>query len=61
VRRQEAMVAGHEEIEASSIDAQFAGLEDDADQSEIEDRLRALKAGRSAAADQKQHQDQPFR
>ena len=49
VRREEARVRGHEELEASSLDAQFAGLDNDADKAEIESRLKALKAGRSAA------------
>jgi len=49
VRREEARVRGHEELEASSLDAQFAGLDSDADKAEIESRLKALKAGRSAA------------
>jgi phage shock protein A len=49
VRREEARVRGHEELEASSLDAQFAGLDHDADKAEIESRLKALKAGRSAA------------
>jgi phage shock protein A len=50
IRREEARVRGHEEIEASSIDAQFAGLDDAGNKSEIESRLRALKAGRAAAS-----------
>jgi phage shock protein A len=50
IRREEARVRGHEELEASSIDAQFAGLDDDHNKSEIESRLRALKTGRAAAA-----------
>jgi phage shock protein A len=49
VRREEARVRGHEEIEASSLDAQFASLEDADNKSEIESRLRALKSGRAAA------------
>ncbi len=43
VRREEARVAGHAEIAASSLDAQFEELEADAGQIEIEARLAALK------------------
>ena len=50
VRREEARVRGHEELEASSLDAQFAGLQDADNKAEIESRLKALKAGRAAAA-----------
>jgi phage shock protein A len=49
VRIEEARVRGHEEIEASSLDAQFAGLEDAHNKAEIESRLKALKSGRAAA------------
>ena len=49
VRREEARVRSHEEIEASSLDAQFAGLEDAGNKAEIESRLKALKSGRTAA------------
>jgi phage shock protein A len=45
VRREEARVAGHAEVAASSLDAQFEELEDDAEASEVETRLAALKAG----------------
>ncbi len=45
VRRQEAQVRGREEVAASSLDEQFASLEDDADELEIETRLSELKAG----------------
>lgn len=43
VRRQEAMVQGRAELAASSLDAQFAELETDSDDLEIEMRLAALK------------------
>ena len=45
VRRQEAQVRGREEVAASSLDEQFASLEDDADDLAIETRLAELKAG----------------
>ena len=43
VRRQEAMAQGKAELAASSLDAQFAELETDASQIEVEARLAALK------------------
>jgi phage shock protein A len=49
VRREEARVRGHDELAASSLDAQFASLDDLHNKTEIESRLKALKAGRSAA------------
>ncbi len=49
VRLEEARVQGHEEIAASSLDAQFASLEDADNKAEIENRLQALKAGRAVA------------
>lgn len=55
VRREEARVRGHEELEASSLDAQFAGLDDAAHKSEVEIRLKALKAGRGAPAQRAAH------
>jgi len=45
VRRQEAQVRGREEVAASSLDEQFAALDDDADELEIEARLSELKTG----------------
>lgn len=45
VRRQEAQVRGREEVAASSIEEQFASLETDEDELEIEARLSELKAG----------------
>jgi phage shock protein A len=50
IRREEAKVAGHAELAASSIDTQFESLEDMGEQAEIEARLAALKAGTSPAA-----------
>ncbi len=47
IRRQEAQARGMAEVAASSIDAQFAGLDDAADDLEVEARLAALKAGKS--------------
>jgi phage shock protein A len=44
VRRQEAMVAGRAEAKATSLDDQFAELEDATDDAEVESRLAALKA-----------------
>ena len=43
VRRQEAMAQGKTELAASSLDAQFAELETDASQIDVEARLAALK------------------
>ncbi len=47
VRREEARVRGQEELNASSLDAQFESLEDLGEQTEIEARLAALKSGSS--------------
>lgn len=44
VRRDEALVAGKAELASSSLDSQFAELEVDADQLEVEARLAELKA-----------------
>ena len=49
VRRQEAMAQGKAELAASSLDAQFAELETDSSQLEIEARLAALKNKQCAA------------
>ena len=43
VRRVEAQVLGHQELAASSLDSQFAELEADAGQLEVEARLAELK------------------
>ena len=45
VRRQEAMVRGREEVAAASLDEQFAALDDDEDELEIDARLAELKSG----------------
>ena len=45
VRRQEAQVRGREEVAASSLDEQFASLEDDEDELEIEARLAGAQVG----------------
>lgn len=43
IRKQEAMVAGRAEAQATSLEDQFAELQDSSDQSEIEARLQQLK------------------
>ena len=43
IRRQEAMVRGREEVAASSLEEQFASLDDDEDEVEVETRLAQLK------------------
>ncbi|MBF4578591.1 PspA/IM30 family protein [Frigoribacterium sp. VKM Ac-2530] len=45
VRREEAKVLGQQELAASSLDAQFEGLEDLDQQTEVDARLAALKLG----------------
>jgi phage shock protein A len=45
IRREEAMARGMEEVSSSSIEDQFASLDDDADNAEIEARLAQLKSG----------------
>jgi phage shock protein A len=45
VRRQEAQVRGREEVAAASLDEQFASLETDEDELEVEARLSELKSG----------------
>ena len=45
IRREEAKVAGQTELAASSLDAQFEGLEDEAENAEVEARLAALRTG----------------
>lgn len=45
VRREEARAAGHAELAASSMDAQFESLDDVADDAEVRARLEALKSG----------------
>ena len=50
VRREEAKVAGQQELAASSLDAQFESLEDVSAQAEVEARLAALKSGGATQA-----------
>jgi phage shock protein A len=45
VRRQEAQVRGMEEVSASSLDEQFAALESDGNEAEVEARLAEMKRG----------------
>ena len=45
IRRQEAMVRGREEVAASSLEEQFASLDEDEDEIEVETRLAQLKTG----------------
>ena len=45
VRREEARVLGRQELQASSLDAQFEALEDEGELLEVEARLAALKKG----------------
>lgn len=45
IRREEARVRGQEELAASTLDSQFEELEDLGQQTEVEARLAALKAG----------------
>lgn len=49
IRREEARVRGAAELAESSLDAQFEGLEDLGEQTEVEARLAALKAGSQPA------------
>ncbi|MHB8867276.1 MAG: PspA/IM30 family protein [Thermoleophilia bacterium] len=44
IRREEAKVAGQTELAASSLDAQFEGLEDEIENAEVEARLAALRS-----------------
>ncbi len=48
VRREEAKVAGQQELAASSLDAQFESLDDLSKHAEVDTRLAALKAGSGA-------------
>lgn len=50
VRRDEAQVAGHAELAASSLDSQFAELEGDSTATEVEARLSELKGAAAPAA-----------
>jgi phage shock protein A len=49
VRHQEAQVRGMEEVSASSLEEQFAALDEDEDQVEVETRLSQLKSESGAA------------
>ncbi|MEU9604863.1 PspA/IM30 family protein [Streptomyces sp. NPDC048057] len=44
VRREEARAVGRQELAASSLDAQFEGLEEVGDEAEVESRFAALKS-----------------
>ncbi len=61
VRREEARVAGHAELQSSSLDAQFEELEADTTQLEIEARLAELKGqlGTSSAPQVESAPEQP--
>jgi phage shock protein A len=65
VRREEARTHGRTELPASPLDALFADLDDADHEAQIEERLKALKAGRAMASAQAkvraQAQSQPFR
>jgi phage shock protein A len=50
IRRDEATVRGQQELASSSLEAQFASLEDLGEQTEIEARLAALKSGTAQKA-----------
>jgi phage shock protein A len=45
IRHEEAQARGMQEVAASSLDAQFANLDDAADDAEVENRLAALRSG----------------
>jgi phage shock protein A len=45
IRRQEALARGMQEVAASSLDQQFADLQDSEDELEVDARLAALKSG----------------
>ncbi|ROP66389.1 phage shock protein A (PspA) family protein [Curtobacterium sp. PhB130] len=49
VRREEAKVIGQQELQSSSLDAQFESLEDVGRDAEVEARLAALKSGGSSS------------
>lgn len=57
VRREEARVQGAAELSASSLDSQFESLEDLGEQTEVEARLTALKAGGSTSPELSQGPD----
>jgi phage shock protein A len=64
VRREEARAHGAEALPASALDALFSAF-DDIDNAQIDERLKAVKAGRAMASVQAkvraQAHDQPFR
>lgn len=49
VRQQEAMVQGREEARATTLEDQFAELEESSDDAEVEARLAALKSGQAGS------------
>jgi phage shock protein A len=49
IRRQESLARGREEVAASSLDEQFAQLDEGEDSAEVDARLAQLKAGTSPA------------
>jgi phage shock protein A len=65
LRREEMRARGAPELPASPLDVQFARLDNAASRADLDERLKAVKAGRAMAAAkakvQAQAQDQPFR
>ncbi len=60
VRREEALARGMEEVATTSIEEQFAQLEDEADALEVESRFAQLKRGRVPQIEsQSEHLHQP--
>lgn len=49
IRRQEALVQGRTEAQATSLEDQFAALDDDSDDAEVDARLAQLKSGSAKA------------
>ena len=45
IRREEAMARGMQEVAASSLEEEFASLDDAATAAEVESRLESLRAG----------------
>jgi phage shock protein A len=43
IRRQEALARGRAEVAASSLEEQFASLDSDSDELEVDARLKAIK------------------
>ncbi|MEA2622681.1 MAG: phage shock protein [Chloroflexota bacterium] len=50
IRHEEAMARGMAEVSASSLEDQFAQLEDDATETEVEARMAAMKGGSGSAS-----------